>query len=598
MTTQNKFNILAAVTVAMTMQSCGDFLDHLPDDRTEIDSVDKVQKLLINSYPTSNYYWLCEISSDNLLDNQTPHLPSNPNKKQITTYYNYAPYDRWEDELYSFEPARTATFNDSDSPGSVWEGYYGSVASANYCIQTLDELESKGVTVDAKFRALRAEAQLIRAYDHFSLVNVFSQAYINDAENAKNIGVPYVTEPETTMQKEYDRGTVAETYRMIQKDLEEALPNISDNYMGAVKYHFNTQAAHAFAARFYLFTHQWDKVIEHANAVIGTDSASVEKLMMDWSGFDDCSYSDDYAKIWQGPDQPSNLMIIGTYSLLQRRAYGNRYSLAGEKCQDVLLVRTSNSYWSGYICPVQCAVGGMLFGSSMHDYGFFSGKIAEEFEYSDKLAGIGYCHIMCRAFTTAELLLERAEANLMLGNIEAASRDLCQYWNSPYFHMSESNKEKEKSHYTMLTDALIKRYFTQSVENTTDKDGRPVSKRKISNRNCFLPEEWDQFASNVQNVYNVPADIHPYMNCLNEFRRFEFCFEGMRFFDLKRWGIPYEHHQGSDDDVFVMQGVDDKRAIELPWESLSAGLLESRRTTSTVDTRSLTLPSTYSIVSE
>lgn len=594
MTTQNKFNILAALAVAMGMQSCSDFLDHLPDDRTEIDSVDKVQKLLINSYPTVNFAWLGEIMSDNLLDNQTPHLPSNPNKKQVTTYYNYAPYDRWEDELFRFEPARTATFNDSDSPGSIWEGYYGSIASANYCLQTLDELEAAGEPVTDKTRALRAEAQLIRAYDHFCLVNIFSQAYINDEENQRNVGIPYVVEPETTMIKEYDRGTVAKTYENIKKDLEEALPYVSDQYHKATKYHFNSQAAHAFASRFYLFTHQWDKVIEHANAVLGTDSAAVEKLMMDWSNFDDCSYSDDYAKVWQGPDQPSNLLVIGTYSLLQRRAYGNRYSLAGEKCQDVLLVRTTNSYWRGYICPVQCAVGGMLFGSSMHDYGFFSAKIAEEFEYSDKLAGIGYCHIMNRAFTTASLLLERAEAKLMTGDIEGASRDLCQYWNSPYGHLSETNKEKEVSNYTMLTDAMIKQYFTQAMVQTEDKNGLPITKRKISNRNCLLPEEWNEFASNVSNVYSVPENIVPYMNCLNEFRRFENCFEGIRFFDLKRWGFSWEHHQGSNDDVYKMEGRDSRRAVELPWEAIASGL-EPSRPTQSVDTRVLTLPSSKDI---
>lgn len=594
MTTQNKFNILAAIAVAMGMQSCSDFLDHLPDDRTEIDSVDKVQKLLINSYPTVNFAWLGEIMSDNLLDNQTPHLPSNPNKKQVTTYYNYAPYDRWEDELFRFEPARTATFNDSDSPGSIWEGYYGSIASANYCLQTLDELEAAGEPVTDKTRALRAEAQLIRAYDHFCLVNIFSQAYINDEENQRNVGIPYVVEPETTMIKEYDRGTVAKTYENIKKDLEEALPYVSDQYHKATKYHFNSQAAHAFASRFYLFTHQWDKVIEHANAVLGTDSAAVEKLMMDWSNFDDCSYSDDYAKVWQGPDQPSNLLVIGTYSLLQRRAYGNRYSLAGEKCQDVLLVRTTNSYWRGYICPVQCAVGGMLFGSSMHDYGFFSAKIAEEFEYSDKLAGIGYCHIMNRAFTTASLLLERAEAKLMTGDIEGASRDLCQYWNSPYGHLSETNKEKEVSNYTMLTDAMIKQYFTQAMVQTEDKNGLPITKRKISNRNCLLPEEWNEFASNVSNVYSVPENIVPYMNCLNEFRRFENCFEGIRFFDLKRWGFSWEHHQGSNDDVYKMEGRDSRRAVELPWEAIASGL-EPSRPTQSVDTRVLTLPSSKDI---
>lgn len=576
MTNKKSLYILASVALAMGMQSCGDFLDHLPDDRTEIDSVDKVQKLLMNAYPDCNYYWICELSSDNLLDNQTPHLPSSPSKKQVTTYYNYAPFDLWDDELYRFDLARTATYGDSDSPGRAWMGYYNSIAVCNYCIEALDKLEAEGMTPTDKTRALRAEAQIIRAYDHFYLANIFSQAYADQASNEKNIGVPYVLEPETTMIKEYDRGTVAETYQMIQKDLEEALPNISDHYFKATKYHFNSQAAHAFASRFYLFTHQWDKVIEHADAVLGTDSASVEKQMMDYSRFDDCSTMSDYGKVWQDPEQPSNLMMLATYSLLGRRIFGYRYSLAGEKCQEVILFRSSGNYWGGYYVPIQAVVSGQVASNNTHDYGIFSAKVSEEFEYSDKLAGIGYPHVMVRAFTTASLLLERAEAKLMKGDLAGASTDLCQYWNSPYKHFSDANKEKMAKYYTMITDKNIKDSFTQFMTETEDKNGLTVTKRKLSNRNCLLLEEWQNNAANVGNVYHVTQEMLPYMNCLNEFRRFENSFEGGRFFDLKRWGIPYEHHQGSNDDVYTMAGVDDKRALELPWESISAGLEPSR----------------------
>jgi len=572
MTSKNIFKFMAASVLVLGIQSCNDFLDKLPDDRTELDSVDKAQKLLINAYPSVNYNWIGEISSDNLMDNQTPHLPSNPNKKQIKTYYNYSPYDRFDDELYRFDAATLATYGDYDSPGQLWEGHYSSIASCNYVLQTLETYDDGS----DKVKALRAEALLIRAYNHFCLVNIFSQAFMGDAENQKNIGIPYVTEPETTMTKEYDRGTVAETYANIKKDLESALPYISDQYMESPKYHFNIQAAHAFAARFYLHTHNWEKVIEHANEVLGTDSASVEKVMMDWRGFDDCGYLSDYSTIWQDPDQASNLMILATNSLLERRVFGTRYSLAGEKCQEAMMVRTTNTIWSGYICPVQAVVGGMLFGSSTHDYGFFSAKIGEEFQYSNKLAGIGYPHIMVRAFTTASLLLERAEAKLMLGDLKGASEDLCLYWNSPYKHFSEESKETYSKYYTMLTDSKILKSYTQSLGTTTDKMGQVVTKKLISNANCYLPEEWVSFAGNVQNTYSVSAEAAPYMNCLNEFRRFENVFEGTRFLDLKRWGIPYNHHQGSEDLVYEMKGNDTKRAIEVPWETMAEGLSSSR----------------------
>ena len=57
--------------------------------------------------------------------------------------------------------------------------------------------------------------------------------------------------------------------------MEEGLRYVSDSYYEAPKYHFNTQAAHAFAARVYLYHHDWDKCIEHANAVLGTDDATL-----------------------------------------------------------------------------------------------------------------------------------------------------------------------------------------------------------------------------------------------------------------------------------------------------------------------------------
>ena len=219
-----KYIIMSAL-VALSISSCSEsFLDHPADDRTEIDSEDKIIKLLTSSYPWGNYMWVCELSSDNFIDNQSPHFPTKSWDPQILSHYNYPSYDRADDQLYKFEPATMATYSDSDQPGQIWEGYYSSVASVNAVLQAIDEVAEKNKSADnptgmtPRLKAARAEALLIRAYDHFCLVSVFCQPY-KDAEASKHdIGVPYVTVSEDVVQKEYDRGNVAEVYDKIRPD--------------------------------------------------------------------------------------------------------------------------------------------------------------------------------------------------------------------------------------------------------------------------------------------------------------------------------------------------------------------------------------------
>lgn len=66
-----------AVGTVMTLTSCDDFLDKMPDNRTEINSIEKVTKLLVSAYPESNFNYLCEMASDNAMDKTTaPPTPS------------------------------------------------------------------------------------------------------------------------------------------------------------------------------------------------------------------------------------------------------------------------------------------------------------------------------------------------------------------------------------------------------------------------------------------------------------------------------------------------------------------------------------------
>lgn len=550
------------------LSSCSDsFLDKQPDERITISNEDQVSELITGSYPSVNYSWIAELSSDNLIDNQTPHLPSSPQDNQVLAHYNYSSYARWNEQIFRFEPATQSSYSDYDSPGMLWEGYYQSVSGINYALQAIDKLaKENGGTLTPKLQAAKAEALLVRAYDHFCLVNVFSPAFKDSVKSKEDVGVPYVTGTYDVVQTKAERGNVADDYKNIIKDVEDALPYVSDQYYSAPKYHFNTAAAHAFAARVYLFAHEWEKCIEQADQVLGTDSATMATHMMDYSVFSNCSSMSDYGNAWQNPDLNNNLMLLTTSSLLQRECFGYRYSLAGPNAQQVLMFYNNSSLWPAFTGNPISFVSGMLFSSSSHDYGFISTKIAEQFEYSDKRAGIGYPHIILRAFTGNELLLERAEAKAMLGRTEDAYRDLELYWNislnsftatdKTQFNVFKENDPTVSRPTPHLTKAIIDRWW-----------GDPT------NNNCFA--DWS-FTQNLSSSYVVPQNAVSIMNFINDFRRYETCFEGLRFFDLKRWGIEYSHTEGVNSTEYKLTSTDARRAIEIPWEVLSSGMESSR----------------------
>ena len=176
----------------------------------------------------------------------------------------------------------------------------------------------------------------------------------------------------------------------------------------------------------------------------------------------------------------------------------------------------------------------------------------------DKIAGIGYPHIIVRAFTANELLLERAEAKIMLGQIDAGAEDLCAYWNNSIDKFSEADYKSyyEGGYINYITKDMIVKWYSNP-----------------SHGNCH--ENWDFTQTNVSPSYVVTAEQVPFMNCVNEFRRFETMFEGLRFFDLKRWGVEYSHVCGLYSEEIHLTGSDPHRAIEVPWETISAGMESS-----------------------
>ena len=246
--------LFIAATSLLALTSCDDYLDKVPDDRAEVNTVDKVAKLLVSAYAGNNSNLILEMSSDNARDNGS----------------NYTPEELEQEEAYLW---KDQTSTDNDAAQSVWDACYMAAAHANQALAAIDEMGNP-----AELNPYRGEALLCRAWAHFQLANVFCLAY-NPQTADTDMGLPYSLAPETDVKPDYERGTMAELYKHISDDIDEGLPLIDDKVYTAPKYHFNKKAAYAFGARFNLFYQKWDKCIEYANAALGSNPVN---LLRNW----------------------------------------------------------------------------------------------------------------------------------------------------------------------------------------------------------------------------------------------------------------------------------------------------------------------------
>ena len=516
---KNIYILIALISLFAT--GCN-FLDKNPDERADIDTRNKVRLLLVNGYNMPNYGPLGETMSDNIIDNNTP-----TDESGNTYNNNLMPLNQMYNQFFAWEDVNTSSAQ--DSPYDIWSSCYQNIAIANQALAAIEALEESGENYDAE----RAEALLIRAYNHFLLVNIFCQAYKNDVDSRNDIGIHYMTAAETTVKPAYDRSNVAEVYGHIKDDLEEALAKVSDDYYSVPKYHFNVKAAHAFAAKFYLFTRDYDKVIEHANIALGSSAAETAAMMFDAETTKLIGNAELELYAWMSATSPSNFLICTTQSLQERTNWTSyaRYTLNREP-KDATLTG-SGPCWSERF-------PGTTVWRYNANYGGFTAKLVEVFEYTAKVAGIGYPRILRRELTSGETLLCRAEAEIMKGQYAAAVSDM-DIWCKGYCCT------------TTLTTSRITQFFPLSSE------GRRVH---------YTPT---LHTSDMSADWTITDEQKPYLWCALFLRRIETIHDGARWFDIKRYGIEIKHTIGSKGEVKTLVWNDDRRAVQLPQETILAG---------------------------
>lgn len=519
----------------------------------------EIDNILSVIQPEANFSWIAELMSDNISDVCAPHLPILLNDNQVFFTEQTGSYRPMDDYLFRFEKV-VQQVDDEDSPGSVWTSYYDAIAQANRVLQSVAFFEKQADNISIEtLKAAKAEALLQRAYLHFILVNLFAQSYQSADANENNVGIPYMEEVVDNVDKDIPALSVGQVYAKIQRDLEKGLGAIESLSGITSKYRFTPQAAHAFAARFYLYTRQWQKVVEHANAVLGTTVEQLRSVMLNYAEFSGLQNPQDFAAVWQGEENASNLMLNDTKSILYRRLIQGRYAYAGlpaRRAFNCILLPMERYYLNPF---------GLMSGQArpLNNFTrFYTLELYETFEYTDKEAGIGYPHVIMRRFTGQELLLERAEAYIMSGNLELAKQDLMNWWNLQFDSFSETDKNNYQSGLTYMEETVFDNFFTNGTAN-------------------YTPISWD-FTTNISPDYIIPAEAWPVMNCMELFRQFETVGSGLRFFDLKRWGMEYSHFVGPENTEIKLTWNDKRRAIQVPWDAIYGNIPNLQLSTNSI----------------
>lgn len=514
-----KYIGFSIIALGLTLTSCDDWLDKLPDNRMELQTPSDVSSLLVSAYPSAHPAYLLEMYSDNTDECVNPSW-SEASRFQAQAY-------KWEDITETGE---------DESPQELWNKHYIAIASANAAI---DLIEGKGSP--AEYSEQLGEALLCRAYAMFQLSTVFCKAY-NPATASTDLGLPYPTHPEKVVGTVYTRGTMEDLYGQIDKDLQRGLPLVSSNY-SKPKFHFNTEAAKAFAARFYLYKGDFAKAITYATEVLGADPTAKAR---DWAAYSALNMNQQIRpEAWVSADEKCNFLLQTVYS--EWGAISGPYRLGDKYAHSYRITYDEDIASKGPFGAANSTFKQRVWSNTALAK-LFHRKVPYEFEYTDLQAGIGYAHAEYAVFTTEQLLLERAEAYALSGELQKAVDDY-----------NTIMKIYQKYPKTFTLKQIVD--FYNGVDYYTPK--------KATVKKHF-----------VKPVYTIDAegsDQEALLQAILHLRRIMEVGEGYRMQDVKRYGIVIYRRQTNTS--FTISAVTDsltvddpRRAIQLPQDVITSGL--------------------------
>jgi hypothetical protein len=191
----------------------------------------------------------------------------------------------------------------------IWRIHFDAIMGANAVVDKVPGIQDPSFTASDR-KMYVAEAKFMRAILYFDLLNLFSQPY--QVAQGGSPGIPLVTASFDGTIVYPARSTVNEVQTQIEKDLLDALPDLSDTFSDPLlaRGRATKGAANALLSRLYLYREQWDKAAQFAKAVL---DAPYYELAVDYSFYDGNTTEDVFSIQNTEADGPGALSWAGYY---------------------------------------------------------------------------------------------------------------------------------------------------------------------------------------------------------------------------------------------------------------------------------------------
>ena len=268
--------------------SCGDFLNEYSQNLSYVESPDDLAELLLGSgyqdpamttvpgaalasffNNTMNKDFMLQLY---LLDDDIKEAPA-PAYGYTTgkAWQLGSGYYRWADD-----PLQTITTTNITDP--MWEDFYKRIAVLNSIISEIDNLRDKCDAQELQtLEQVSGETYFLRAWYYFMLVNFYGAPYDKSNPNYE-WGVPLKLTEEVQDLK-YTRSTVGQVYESIVSDLQRGIEHFQKlESPGVNKRIASEDACWAMLSRVYLYMERYEDCIAAANELEGYNITNLATL--------------------------------------------------------------------------------------------------------------------------------------------------------------------------------------------------------------------------------------------------------------------------------------------------------------------------------
>ena len=486
--------IILLVSWLFVGSSCSDFLSEYSQNQSYIESTVDLDELLLGNClidPSSEVRasilnWNISLHAENthaclfLFDDdskETPHYWSSLGYGMTQVWEQMSSFWRWERDMYI--DIFGVTFKDDD-----WALFYERIAVLNAILAEIPKMREKEPEEEAELNRVEGETRFLRAWNYFMLENIYGAPYSKSNPNDP-MGIPLKIS-EKVIDIYYSRNTTGEVYQAIREDLEKAAAcfereNVNEK---SSKLRVNRAACYALLSRVYLYMEENAKVVEIADKIKGYSLANLN----------DFSQTSNFASM----NLSETIFSQGPYLMFS--VHGTEVRQWADKKIDFEHLRETGeiiyeiTYWKEHY---DCSYA-------------VSDELVELFDENDSRLSVFFKrgefsgNLLCRKYRGV-----RPDAP----EEDPVTRDT----------MSAYNKEVVPGSYGWVRYGEVVLNKAEAQAYLGDVGVVETLQKFLSTRYKVVPE--------------IPSEGKDLVDFIRRERRKELCFEGYRWFDLKRYAV-------------------------------------------------------------